>query len=70
MFDRTSLFDDDAITYAGERLELADAPGLPLGSRACLEMVVSEGKSEGKEVLARRAVQPQGGERSDSHCPG
>lgn len=65
MFDRMSLFDEDAITSAGERLELSDVPGLPLDSRACLEMVASEGK----EVLARRAVQPQGGERSDGHRP-
>jgi hypothetical protein len=54
IFDWTSLFDDDAITYAGERLELSDVPGLLLDTRAFLKMAASEGK----EVLARQAVQP------------
>jgi hypothetical protein len=54
IFDWNSLFEDDAITYADERLELSDVPGLLLATRAFLKLVASEGK----EAFARQAVQP------------
>lgn len=44
IFNWTSLIAEDAITYAGERLELSDVPGLVRDTRAFLKAVAGEGK--------------------------
>jgi hypothetical protein len=45
IFDWTSLFQDDAITYAGHRLELKDVPVLLLETRTFLKQAGAEAKS-------------------------
>jgi hypothetical protein len=52
IFDWTSLFEEDAISYAGMRLELSDLPGLLLDTRAFLKVAANEGK----EALAIAAA--------------
>jgi len=51
IFDWTTLFDEGAITYAGERLELSTVPGLLVDTREFLKVAASEGK----EALGQRA---------------
>jgi hypothetical protein len=54
IFDWSSLFQDDGITYAGHRLELRDVPNLLLDTRTFLK----EAGAEAKTLLVNSAVTP------------
>jgi len=46
IFDWTTLFNEGAITYAGERLELSDVPVVLLDTRGFLKAAASEAKGD------------------------
>jgi hypothetical protein len=54
IFDWTTLFNENAVTYAGERLDLAVVPGLLLDTRTFLKVAAGEGK----EAIARALLSP------------
>jgi hypothetical protein len=45
IFDWSSLFQDDAITYAGSRLELKNVPSILLDTRTFLKEAAAEAKA-------------------------